>query len=110
MNNAAKMQPHQYLLYELTTKCQNNCVFCYNVWKEDESYPTDELTTEEAMVVLGKAIHESGCKNIGLTGGEPLLRKDIFEIASYISGKGVSPILLSKIAAKVAKENTIAAI
>ena len=86
---------HRYLLYEVTPRCQNSCVFCYNVWKETPDYPTGELSTEDALRLLGKVIDETGCEFIGLTGGEPLLRPDIFEIASYISSRKVTPVLIS---------------
>ena len=86
---------HRYLLYEVTKRCQNSCVFCYNVWKETVGYPREELSTAEAIRLLGKVIDETGCEFIGLTGGEPLLRDDIFEIASFISSKKVLPVLIS---------------
>jgi radical SAM protein with 4Fe4S-binding SPASM domain len=95
MNETPQKQPHQYLLYEVTKKCQNQCVFCYNVWKEDDQYPQRELSTPESLALIDKVIEETGCKYIGLTGGEPLLRKDIFEMAARISAKGVVPILIS---------------
>lgn len=95
MPDTEQRPPHQYLLFELTKRCQNNCVFCYNVWKEEEGYPQNELSVDETKVVIENAIEGSGCKNIGLSGGEPLLKKGIFEIASFISSRGVSPILIT---------------
>ena len=95
MEETPESHPHQYLLYEVTKRCQNDCVFCYNVWKEDDGYPGRELPTADALALVDKVISETGCKYIGLTGGEPLLRKDIFEIAERISSKGVVPILIS---------------
>jgi radical SAM protein with 4Fe4S-binding SPASM domain len=65
------------------------------VWKEDDGYPDEELSSEEALALVDKVIAETGCKYIGLTGGEPLLRKDIVQIASRISSNGVVPILIS---------------
>lgn len=95
MTNASGTRRHAYLLFELTKRCQNNCVFCYNVWKEDANYPRGELTTKDAKYLLQKVIEESGCEYLGLTGGEPLLREDAFEISSLISSKGVTPVLIS---------------
>jgi radical SAM protein with 4Fe4S-binding SPASM domain len=95
MGDAAKGYPHQYLLYEVTKRCQNDCVFCYNVWKEDEGYPERELPAADALALVDKVIDETHCKYIGLTGGEPLLRKDICDIAARISSRGVVPILIS---------------
>ncbi|HUV36261.1 MAG TPA: radical SAM protein [Patescibacteria group bacterium] len=95
MADTGRRTPHQYLLFELTKRCQNNCAFCYNVWKEEGDYPQEELSFEETVVVLRNAIRGSGCKNIGLSGGEPLLKKGFFEIASFVSSQGVTPILIT---------------
>ena len=86
---------HRYLLYEVTKRCQNSCVFCYNVWKEAGAYPEEELATADAIRLLDKVFGETSCEFIGLTGGEPLLRDDIFEIAAFISSKKVLPVLIS---------------
>jgi radical SAM protein with 4Fe4S-binding SPASM domain len=94
-NSAVSGRRHRYLLFELTKSCQNNCVFCYNVWKEDDEYPGAELATADATRLLDKVISESGCEIIGLSGGEPLLRQDIAEIASFITSRAVSPILIT---------------
>jgi radical SAM protein with 4Fe4S-binding SPASM domain len=90
-----RMKPHQFLLVELTKSCQNDCVFCYNVWKEDEDYPKEELSAAEMITLLDKVIGESGCKVMALTGGEPLLKKDFLKIASFISSRGITPVLIS---------------
>jgi len=93
--SAKSTHPHQYLLYEVTKRCQNRCLFCYNVWKEDADYPKRELATSEALSLVDKIACEIDCKHIGLTGGEPLLRKDIHLIAERIASKGITPILIS---------------
>ncbi len=95
MDRTEPKRKHRYLLFELTQKCQNDCVFCYNVWKEDRNYPRKELTTEEAIAVVDKVITESGCEYIGLSGGEPLLKKDIFAIAARMTARNVTPILIT---------------
>jgi len=86
---------HRYLLYELTKSCQNDCAFCYNVWKEPGEYPPEELEPRESLALLEKVITETGCKFIGLTGGEPMLRDDVFDIASFVSRRGVLPVLIT---------------
>jgi len=47
-----------------------------------------ELTTEECMRVLNE-LGDLGTEMLILTGGEPLLRRDIFEIASAASARGM---------------------
>lgn len=95
MSDGKKHAPHQYLLFELTKACQNDCMFCYNVWKEVDDYPEEELSTEQALRVIDNVIRGSDCKYIALTGGEPLLKKGIFDISSHITEKGVTVVLIT---------------
>ena len=65
------------LVLEVTYKCNHDCIFCYNCWKHE--YPVErELTAAEFGAVLEKMPRSA---QISLSGGEPLLRKDIVEIA-----------------------------
>lgn len=72
-----------YLVLELTPRCNNNCIYCYNVWKKDADYPTGELSTDEWKRVIEKIKNETTCRVISLTGGEPLLRKDTVELVRF---------------------------
>ena len=66
--------PPLWLLLELTYRCPLHCVFCYN--------PTDfgsvgrELETGEWLRVLEEA-RALGSVQLGLSGGEPLVREDL---------------------------------
>lgn len=66
--------------------CNLNCSHCYidAKKKKDES----ELTTEEAKMLMDQ-IAEVSKPILVLSGGEPLLRADIFELASYGVKKGL---------------------
>ncbi|HXX85978.1 MAG TPA: radical SAM protein, partial [Casimicrobiaceae bacterium] len=63
-----------WLLAELTYRCPLHCVFCYNPL--DYAARPEELSTEEWLRVLreGRAL---GAVQLGLSGGEPLLRDDL---------------------------------
>lgn len=86
---------HKYLLFEVTKACQNRCLFCYNVWKEDPGYPARELALDETLRLLDRVVGQVGCKHIGVTGGEPLLSPHIFEILAHMASLGVEPVLIS---------------
>jgi len=62
-------------LFEITFVCNHACSFCYNC-------PTGqrEMTTQEAFDALQK-LADFNILYLTLTGGEPLVRKDFFEIA-----------------------------
>lgn len=73
---------------QVTTKCQLNCYHC-----SAARYKTDrrtELTAEEMKSVIRQA-EALGCFNIVFTGGEPLLRRDIFELISFINRDRAHP-------------------
>ncbi|HEX8756431.1 MAG TPA: pyrroloquinoline quinone biosynthesis protein PqqE [Steroidobacteraceae bacterium] len=71
--------PPLWLLLELTYRCPLHCVFCYN--------PTDfgavgrELETAEWLRVLEEA-RALGSVQLGLSGGEPLVREDLETIVA----------------------------
>ncbi|MFA5168824.1 MAG: radical SAM protein [Candidatus Omnitrophota bacterium] len=78
------------VMFELTYKCNFRCVHCY-VSADNKK---KELTTKEVFSVLDQ-LKDAGCFNIGFTGGEPLLRKDIFDILEHAKRCGLRISLLT---------------
>ncbi len=64
----------------VTNRCNLNCIYCH---REGESDPRTEMSAER-IAEIAKAFYELGIKKLKLTGGEPLLRKDICEIISLM--------------------------
>jgi len=73
-------------VWEITSKCGLKCIHCGSM--ADNKRP-DELTTKEAFK-LCEDLSEIGAKGIALMGGEPLLRKDWFEISKKIKDLGMA--------------------
>jgi PqqA peptide cyclase len=69
-----KPGPPLWLLAELTYRCPLHCVFCYN--PTDFAAQPDELSTDDWLRVLRQG-RELGAVQLGLSGGEPLLRDDL---------------------------------
>lgn len=71
--------PPLWLLAELTYRCPLHCVFCYN--PIDFATQESELSTDDWLRVLreGRAM---GAVQLGLSGGEPLLRDDLETIVA----------------------------
>ena len=66
--------------FDLTYRCDFRCAHCYAGHLVAQSAAeSTELSTQEAVEVLNAAA-EAGCLNMLLSGGEPLLRRDFFEI------------------------------
>jgi AdoMet-dependent heme synthase len=72
--------------WEITRACNLKCAHCRASAVEDRS--TDELTTAECFRLIDE-IKAVGNPILILTGGEPLVRPDWLEIASYAASKGL---------------------
>lgn len=79
-----KRSPHKNQLrlvaWEMTRSCNLNCVHC-RAAAERGPYP-GELDTDRCLEILDQ-VAQVGQPIVILTGGEPLLRKDIFELAQH---------------------------
>ncbi len=81
---------HPVVVWNITQSCNLECAHCYYsavLGKDPETLSietifkiVDDFAKAKVPVVL-------------LSGGEPLLRKDLLEIALYISSKGINPVL-----------------
>ncbi|MDR2876416.1 MAG: pyrroloquinoline quinone biosynthesis protein PqqE [Methylobacillus sp.] len=67
-----------WLLAEITYRCPLHCAFCYNPTDYD-THTQNELDTGQWLQVLRDA-RKMGALQLGISGGEPLLRDDIEEI------------------------------
>ncbi len=72
--------------YNVTRECNMKCSHCY-INATDKKLE-DELTTKEAKTVIDQ-IYQVSNPLLILSGGEPLLRSDIFELIEYGSKKGL---------------------
>ena len=75
MNNEIK--PPLWILLELTHKCPLECAYCYN--QLDFASTKDAMSKEDWFRVMEQS-REMGAVQLGISGGEPLLNKDVVEI------------------------------
>ena len=84
-----------YLRVSVTDRCNLRCSYCL---PEDAEFPfgdRDFLRPEEFAAIVG-ALVRLGIRRVRLTGGEPLVRKDILEIARRIKAlPGVENLAIS---------------
>ena len=67
----------------VTERCNNRCSYC-DVWRD----PMPELDHAGQMKIV-KAISDLGVSCMSFTGGEPLLRRDIYDLLNYSSDLGM---------------------
>ncbi len=78
------------MTWNTTRTCNLRCVHCYSD-SETKSY-ANELTHEEAIKMLDD-MAEYGVPILLFSGGEPLMRKRVFELMAYARKIGVRPTL-----------------
>ena len=71
--------------WNLTKMCNLKCPHCY---MEAGKRAENEMTSDECLALIDE-MKSLGTEMIILTGGEPLLRKDIYDIAKYASQQGI---------------------
>ncbi len=71
-----------------TNECNLRCAHCY---QDADDKRSRELTTDEGMRLIDE-IAAAGFKIMIFSGGEPLLRPDIFELVEHAAAKGLRPV------------------
>lgn len=75
--------------WRITSKCNRSCPFCFRPDRR-------ELKTKEIYKIIDN-LAKYGVKGIGITGGEPLVKKDIIKILKYIWDKNIKICLATNI-------------
>lgn len=73
------------VIWNLLRRCNLTCKHCYAT--SADSQFRDELDTAEALRVIDE-LAAAGVRVLILSGGEPLLRKDLFQLTDYARDKG----------------------
>jgi radical SAM protein with 4Fe4S-binding SPASM domain len=79
--------------WNITKRCNLHCAHCYLDASHLSGNSKDELSTTECFRLIDQMAEVNPKAVLILTGGEPLLRKDIFEISKYASDKGFLTVL-----------------
>ena len=79
----------RYLFFELTMRCNENCLHCGSRCGDIQSKELP-LSVYQQILDEVKAEFSPHLPQICITGGEPLLRRDFFEILSYARDLGFS--------------------
>lgn len=79
--------PPRLIFWEATAGCNLSCIHCRRITIADQ-LTLQDLTTEEAMAMIDD-IAAFARPILVLSGGEPLFRPDIFDIAAYANTAGL---------------------
>ena len=71
------------VLIEVTGRCNLRCSHCYNSLYNTEQSAAAEMSRNDVLALIGE-LDELNCRRIQLSGGEALLRDDLWELIDSI--------------------------
>lgn len=74
------------IVWNITNQCNLNCLHCHQ--SSTSTLNEKELSTNEALKIIGK-LSNNGLSILTFSGGEPLLRTDIFDLIKYATDNGI---------------------
>jgi radical SAM protein with 4Fe4S-binding SPASM domain len=80
------------VVFNCTAKCNLRCVHCYS--DSDCATRAVEMTTQQAEDFIAR-VAEYGCPVLLFSGGEPMLRKDLFRLMAFGRSLGLRIVLSS---------------
>ncbi len=78
------------VVWNITRACNLKCIHCYN--DSGAGKPADEVSTSKAKEILDD-LARFGCPSVLFSGGEPLMREDLFELIEYAGNKGLRTVI-----------------
>ena len=67
-----------YVRISVTDRCDFRCIYCMD--DEMSFVPRAQLLTLEELSIIGQAFTELGVRKIRITGGEPLVRRNVLQL------------------------------
>jgi len=89
--------PFAQVVVEVTQACHHHCLHCYNFWRADRAPLTapGTLSRAEIRAVVGRIRRDTPLRQVALSGGEPLLRPDLPEIAGDLAADGLGVVVIT---------------
>jgi len=88
VTKTATVPPPYLVSWNITKRCNLKCAHCYLEASEFEG--AGDISTDEAKGFVEEITSLNPAAMLILTGGEPLLRPDFFDIAGHASKKGLT--------------------
>lgn len=83
------------LAVELTALCNQKCGYCYNGWREDAGKSVGAADGEQLLQRLTRLFEAWEVDHVTLTGGEPLLHPQLFEVLDLCESQRVGVQIIS---------------
>ncbi|MCE5200029.1 radical SAM protein, partial [bacterium] len=78
------------VVWNCTRRCNLKCVHCYS--ESCNVHYSNELTTSDARTMI-EDLAAFGAPVLLFSGGEPIIREDIFELGAYARELGIRPVI-----------------
>lgn len=82
-----------YVRISVTDRCDFRCVYCMS--EDMEFLPRQQILSLEEIGRIARIFQELGVDKIRLTGGEPLVRKDIVKLVEDIGNLGLNDLAMT---------------
>lgn len=93
---------YTYLRLSLTDRCDLACTYCMPPGGEEDHALRRALLTFEEAARLVRVLAAMGVRRVRLTGGEPLVRKDIVRLVEQIAATAVDEVVMTTNATRLA--------
>jgi cyclic pyranopterin phosphate synthase len=91
-----------YLRISITDRCNLKCFYC-RPSKQIKYYEKGEVLSDDEIVRIVRIAHRFGLRKVRLTGGEPLMRKNILHLISSLKETGIHELSLTTNGIKLAE-------
>jgi cyclic pyranopterin phosphate synthase len=92
----------RYLRLSVTDRCDMACTYCMPPGGEEEHGLREELLTFEEITRLVRLLAAHGLRRVRLTGGEPLVRRDVVALVQKIRDAGIEDVWMTTNASRLA--------
>jgi MoaA/NifB/PqqE/SkfB family radical SAM enzyme len=86
-------KPKVEIWFELETRCNLRCRFCYNFWRGGAAPEPARMSRPEIERALRNLLDEVECERIALSGGEPLLNEYLYDVLAYLRPYAIPVVL-----------------
>ena len=85
------------LCFEIIQTCPNKCKFCSSNSSEEKN---TIIELEKFKETVNYFINKSGIEEISISGGEPFLHPNLFEMIIYCKSKGITKETVAEVVKK----------